>query len=127
VKTFIAALIIFALLCALVFCASAFINKRTHELISLAHALPATQEELANAENLLSRTHELAALWARSMALFPYMMSYDMLDRADDAALSLCAAAESDCTEDFISARLRFIDAVSRLACLLAISAASIA
>ena len=126
-KTFIAALIIFALLCALVFYASAFIKERAHELISLARALPATQEELASTENLISRTHELAALWARSMALFPYIISYDMLDRADDAALSLCAAAESNCTEEFISARLRFIDAVSRLAGLFAISAASIA
>lgn len=126
-KTFIAALIILALLCTAVAFVSHFISKRTHELSSLATALPSSSEAFQSDRELSQKTEKLRTLWARSMAVFPYIMSYDILDRADDAVLSLSAAAEAESAEDFLAARLRFIDAVSRISELFTLSFESIA
>ena len=126
-KTFISALIILALLCTSVALVSHFISKRTHELSSLATSLPSSSEAFQSDRELSQKTEKLRTLWARSMAVFPYIMSYDILDRADDAVLSLSAAAETESEEDFLAARLRFIDAVSRISGLFTLSFESIA
>ena len=95
-KTFISALIILALLCTSVALVSHFISKRTHELSSLATSLPSSSEAFKSDRELSQKTEKLRTLGARSMAVFPYILSYDILDRADDAVLSLSAAAETE-------------------------------
>lgn len=125
-KTFISALIIFAVLCTLVCTASAYIKKETGALAELALALPASPNGFRNSADAEQKTEELQKRWVRCMAVFPYIMSYEMLDRADDAVLSLAAAAKAGCAEDFLSARLRFIDAIGRLSRLFALSPESI-
>jgi len=125
-KTFIAALIIFAVLCTLVCNVSSYIKEQTGLLSELAEALPESTEAFRNDKEVAQKTKELCALWAQSMVVFPYIMGYDMLDRADEAALSLAAAAETKSEEDFLAARLRFIDAIGRLSGLFALTAESI-
>ena len=122
-KTFIAALIIFALLCILVFSSSYLVKEKTEKLLNLASSLPGTKEGFREEKELALKTAVLCSLWAKNMRFFPYIISYDMLDRADDAALALSTAAESECEEDFLSARLRFIDAVARISRIFSFSA----
>lgn len=127
-KTFISALIIFALLCASVAGISFFVAERMQALCTSALALPATAEEFrADTEGARAGARTLCALWARSMDILPYFIGYDMLDRADDAALCLLAAAEAQSAEDFLAARLRFIDAAKRIALLSRASPESLA
>lgn len=125
-KTFIASLIILALLITFVFIFSGFISAKISELASLALALPQSPEEFFSESRIFEKTEKLRAAWAESMRFFPYIISYDILDRADDAALSISAAEKSKCPEDFISARLRFIDAAQRLSSLFGVSMESI-
>ena len=126
-KTFIAALIILAMLCTFVCGISYFAHKRISTLVRFVCALPASTESFFCEEHLAARAEEFCTLWAESMEFFTYIMGYDMLDRADDAALALCAAAKARCAEDFISARLRFLDAMGRIQMLFSLSTESIA
>lgn len=126
-KTFVSSMLIFALLCVLVFSASAFVKERLRGLAALAADLPASNEEFAKESDLKGKAERLRSLWTQSMVFFPYIMGYDMLDRADDAVLSLCAAAEAESREELFAARLRFLDALSRLDTLFGLSAESIA
>jgi hypothetical protein len=125
-KTFIASLIILALLITSVFIFSGVISAKISELSRLALALPQSPEEFFSESLLFEKTEKLRTAWAQSMRVFPYIMSYDLLDRAEDAAHSLSAAAESKCAEDFLSARLRFIVAIERISLLFSTSAESI-
>lgn len=125
-KTFIASLIIFAILCTLVFSASYLVKEKTEKLLELAAALPGTKADFEREKELQSKTAKLCELWEKNMRFFPYIISNDMLDYANGAALALSAAAESACEEDFLSARLRFIDAAAQLSRIFSLSAEGI-
>lgn len=115
-KTFIAATIIFALLCSAIFGISSAVVQRLGELTALALALPEDAGEFSPpSERLLSQTTQLGVLWEKSMHFFPYIMGYEMLDRADEAALSLAAYAKSGEQAEFLAAKTRFLDSVARL------------
>ena len=125
-KTFIASIIILALLISLVFGFSHVIVERISELTLLALGLPQSADGFDAESELAEKTEKLFSLWSRSMEFLPYTISYDMLDRADEAVLALSAAAEARCCEDFLSARLRFLDAMQRLNALFGFSLSSI-
>ncbi|MBQ8404758.1 MAG: hypothetical protein IJX55_10130 [Clostridia bacterium] len=127
-KTFIVALIIFALLCGAIFGVSSFVLGRISELSGLALALAEDEAEFfPPSERLLSGTEEFFALWDKSMRVFPYIMGYEMLDRADEAALSLRSYAKSGERAEFLAAKMRFLDSVERLRELFSVRFESIA
>ena len=125
-KTFIASIIILALLISLVFGFSHIICERLAEICLLALGLPQSAEGFDSEVELLEKTEKLFSLWSRSMEFLPYTISYDMLDRADEAVLALFAAAEARCCEDFLAARLRFLDSVQRLHAIFGFSLSSV-
>jgi hypothetical protein len=127
-KTFIAAIIIFAILCGTVFGISAFILHRLSELSAIANDLPQEETDFSPpSESLLERTRALYALWDKSMRFFPYIMDYNMLERADEAALSLFSYAKSGEQAEFLAAKASFSDAIARLRVLFSTSLSSIA
>ena len=115
-KTFIASLLIFALLCVFVGINSAKTADTVKELLSIAESLPENEQEFEkNAEETQKKVEELYSLWDKKIDGLAYIMSYDMLDRADDAVISLYSAYSTSDTEDFLLARARLRDSLKRL------------
>ena len=115
-KTFISAIIIFALVLASVFSLSYFFTEKLEYLSALAADIPENAETLdKNKEQGFARIKELYSAWDKSMQVFPYFIGYDMLDRADEAAQTLISCALSGEVNELFSARLKFRDAIERL------------
>jgi hypothetical protein len=122
-KTFIAALIIFALLAASVTAISCFAVGRIDALSELAKALP---EGKALPPDAVEKAAHLHAEWEKSLRFLVYTASYDILAGASEAANALSAASRAESADDFASARLRFIEAMRRLRLLFSVSAESV-
>ncbi len=127
-KTFIAAVIIFALLCCAIFGIYIFVTGRVSALSALALALPEDMAEFdMPSERLVRDTEEFFFLWDKSMRIFPYIMGYEMTDRADEAALSMLSYAKSGERTEFLAAKTRFLDSIARIRELFGLNLASIA
>ena len=122
-KTFIAALIIFALLAASVTVLSCFACGRIDALSELAKALPEGKDLPPDAAEKAAHLH---AEWEKSLRFFAYTASAELLAGASEAADTLTAASRTESAEDFAAARLRFIEAMRRLRLLFSVSAESI-
>lgn len=125
-KTFVAALIIFALLFSLVIASAFYVQKRADELLSLAYALPVNAVDFENESETKEKTLALLSLWERSERGLAYIICRDITDKASEAAGALLAAAEAESAEDFLPSRLRFISAIERISLLFSVSAESI-
>jgi hypothetical protein len=124
-KTFIAALIIFALLLTLVLTSAFCVQKQTSELLLLAYALPSSAEDFGGSE-IKEKTLALLSLWKERERGLAYIIYRDTLDKASEAVSALYTAAEAESAEDFLPARLRFIAAIERISLLFSVSAESI-
>lgn len=115
-KTFIASLLIFALLCVFVGINSAKTSDTVKELLSIAESLPENEKDFEkNPAEVKKQVEELYSLWDKKIDGLAYIMSYDMLDRADDAVISLYSAYSTSDTEDFLLARAKLCDSLKRL------------
>jgi hypothetical protein len=113
-KTFISSIIIFALVCVFIITSSIGLSRRLSEIGVIAAELPSTEEEFAkNKDGAYRKTKELCSLWQKTMEILPYFIGYDMLQAANEAALTMQANMESGVRDDFFNARLKFCDAVS--------------
>ncbi len=127
-KTFIAAVIIFALLCCAIFGIYVFVMGRVSALSALALALPEDAADFTPpSASLLRDAEEFFFLWDKSMRVFPYIMGYEMLERADEAALSMLSYAKSGERAEFAAAKARFLDSIARIRELFGLNLASIA
>jgi hypothetical protein len=124
-KTFIASVIILASLFTAVSVTSGFAKAKVSSLYSHALELPSREEEFKNG-NTSEKAELLRAEWERNTRFFSYIVSYEYLSAAEEALLSLCAAASTESAADFAIARLRFISAMQRLNTLFSVSAESI-
>lgn len=126
-KTFFTALAIFISLIAFIFCVSAEKREDLSRIYLLASDLPSSEDEFARSPELYAeKAAELCALWQESMKSLTYFVGSELLQSADEAAISLRAAAESGKRDDFFSARLRFIQGVRRIRPLFEISPESV-
>lgn len=115
-KTFIASLLIFALLCVFVGVNSAITSDTIKELLSIAESLPENEKDFEkNPAEVKKQVEELYSLWDKKTDGLAYIMSYDMLDRADDAVISLYSAYSTSDTEDFLLSRAKLCDSLKRL------------
>lgn len=115
-KTFVCALLIFALLCTFVFINSYSISKKLDELITTTASLPKNEEDIkSGGEELRRQIEALRGKWSENMSMFAYFLSYDLLDRADQAIIELYCAYFSGNTGDFLYAAENFRDAAARL------------
>ncbi len=124
-KTFIASIMILISLFTAVWVTSVFTKDRIRSLSEHALELPSSEEEFES-DVTSEKTELLRAEWERNMRFFSYIISYEYLNAAEEALLSLCAAAKTGCAADFAAARLRFISATQRLDTLFSVNAESI-
>ena len=125
-KTFIAALIIFALLFSLVLASALYVQKEADSLLSLARALPEDREGFESDGRTAEKALTLLRTWQESKCRFGYIMNRDITDKADEAANAIFAAAEAGSADNFLPARLRFISLVERIALMFSLSPESI-
>ena len=125
-KTFISALIIFALLFSLVIASAFYVQDRAEALLSLAYSLPESAEDFDGASEIKEKTLALLSLWKKSERSLAYIICRDVTDKAGEAAGALLAAAEAGSAEDFFSARLRFISQAEKISLMFSLSAESI-
>lgn len=125
-KTFISALIIFALLFSLVLASAFYVRTQMGELLSLARALPEKLEDFEKDGCITEKTLALLNMWQESKRRLAYIMNRDTADKAGEAAQALFAAASAGSAEDFLSARLRFISQAEKISLMFSLSAESI-
>ena len=125
-KTFISALIIFALLFSLVLASAFYVRTQMGELLSLARALPEKLEDFEKDVCITEKTLALLNMWQESKRRLAYIMNRDTADKAGEAAQALFAAASAGSAEDFLSARLRFISQAEKISLMFSLSAESI-
>ena len=125
-KTFISALIIFALLFSLVLASAFYVRTQMGELLSLARALPEKLEDFEKDVCITEKTLALLNMWQESKRRLAYIINRDTADKAGEAAQALFAAASAGSAEDFLSARLRFISQAEKISLMFSLSAESI-
>lgn len=125
-KTFISALIIFALLFSLVLASAFFVRREASALILLARELPGERESFENDGRTAEKALTLLRAWQESKRRFAYIMNRDITDKADEAAHALFAAAEAGSADNFLPARLRFISLMERITVIFSLSAENI-
>lgn len=125
-KTFIAALIIFALLFSLVLGSAFFVRKEASALLSLARALPDDGKGFESGGRTAEKALTLLRAWQESKRRFSYIMGRDIIDKADEAAHAIYAAAKAESADNFLPARLRFISLMERITLIFSLSAESI-
>ncbi|MBO4217740.1 MAG: hypothetical protein J5940_07320 [Clostridia bacterium] len=101
-----------ALLIAALIVNSAFICGRTDELLRLARMLPGND---MSEEGTEETAEKLYSLWDRTVDPFSFTVSYQLIDRADDAVEEIAAAVLSGNDGNYFQARRRFIDALERM------------
>ncbi len=115
-KTFLCSLIIFSLLCVFIFANSFSVSRELDEMLALAENMPSEKADFENGGEILAEEAEkLYSMWDKSMSGFAFVMSYDLLDRADQAIIELYCAVKSESAEEFLDARTNFCDALKRL------------
>lgn len=115
-KTFVASVIIFVGVGAFVVLNMLAINKITGEMFEICASLPKSEEEFyANYEAALEATERLWELWDRKIDRIAYTVGYENIDRADDAMTELYSSAKNKDGGDYITAGMKFYDAILRL------------
>ncbi len=112
-KTFICSLLLFFALCSFVFINSAAVMDDISVFSALAQALPESEDEID--EKALETAEKLRSVWCEKMNGLSMVLSYDLLDKADEAVTALCCAVKSKNAEDIICAKENFNDALERL------------
>ncbi len=115
-KTFIASVVIFMLIVCAVVTVSIFSIRAMDELVALSDALPQDAESFEREyDDIAGKIKYLEEQWSRRIEALSYMMGYDILDRADEAAVSLVSAYKSAEAEEFLLSNEKFRDCVLRM------------
>ena len=126
-KTFLAALLLMAVIVSFSALNTALVLKKTDELLELAESFPMNDMEFeAKKKELSEKVTDFAALWSKAIPFLAYTSNYQNLNRADEAVTLLFAGFQSNSAADFIAARYDFLDAMRRLRGLEALSFSSI-
>ena len=126
-KTFLAALLLMAVIVGFAALNTILVIKKTDELLGIAESFPANDIQFEAKKNDLSeKVTDFATLWSKAIPFLAYTSNYQNLNRADEAVTLLYASFQSDPAADFIAARYDFLDAMRRLRSLEAISFSSV-
>ncbi len=127
-KTFISVIVIFALMCTFVFVNSFIVSKKLSEMLDIAASLPESAEEFEETENeTLESVEKLRTLWRKNIKTLSYVVSYELLDRTDEAMSELFGACRAGDVDGFLPAVSKFTDTLERLKILFGVSAQSLA
>ncbi len=115
-KTFICALVIVFVLCGCVVLNMFSINKTIDEMLDIACSVPERGNDISEDFSDISESVEkLWELWDKKIAKLAFTVGYDDINRADDAMGELYTSYITKTKDSFITARMKFIDAIRRI------------
>lgn len=115
-KTFICALVIVFALCGCVVLNMISINKTIDEMLDIACSVPERDSDISEDFSDISESVEkLWELWDKKIAKLAFTVGYDDINRADDAMSELYTSYITKTKDSFITARMKFIDAIRRI------------
>lgn len=115
-KTFFASAGIFLAVCGFVIWNMLSINSVIGKMNDIWEKLPQSLDEFdANYGDAMINSEKLSRLWDEKIDRLAYTVGYENIDRADDAMTELYTSAKNHDGEDFITAAMKFYDALRRL------------
>ena len=115
-KTFIASLILLCAVAAFIAFNTTYIVRISDEMLEIAESLPESKAAFeADIPTNKKKTQRLWDLWDKTIDKFAFTIGYGHIDRADDAAAELYTAAKNGDGDSFVTAAIKFRDALSRL------------
>ena len=114
-KTFLAALVLFALIVGFVVWNTVDLQKTFQELLTLTESLPFEAQDFRKDAKTQETVERLYRLWDQKFDRIAFTSGYDNCNRADEALGSLFIHFQNDNAEDFTHARLIFWDSLRRL------------
>ncbi len=114
-KTFLTALILFALIVGFVIWNTLDLQKTFQELLTLTESLPFEAEDFKKDAATKETVDKLYRLWDKKFNRIAFTSGYENCNRADEALGSLFIHYQNDNAEDFTHARLMFWDSLRRL------------
>ena len=114
-KTFLAALVLFALIVGFVVWNTIDLQKTFQELLTLTEALPFEAEDFRKDAQTQETVENLYRLWDKKFSRIAFTGGYENCNRADEALGSLFIHFQNDNAEDFTHARLMLWDSLRRL------------
>lgn len=115
-KTFICALVIVCILTGVVVLNMLSINRTVDEMLDIASSVPENDDDIADDfSDVAEKIEKLWELWDKKITKLAYTVGYDDINRADDAMCELYTSYVTKSKDSFITARLKFIDAVRRI------------
>lgn len=115
-KTFICALAVVCILTGAVVLNMLSINRSVDEMLDIASSVPGHDGDIADDfSDVAEKVEKLWKLWDKKITKLAYTVGYDDINRADDAMSELYTSYITKSKEGFITARLKFIDAVRRI------------
>lgn len=115
-KTFIVSVLLLCAVLTFIVFNTTYICSHSNEMLEIVDSLPQSKEDFeADISAAFEKTQKLWDLWDKTIDKFAYTIGYSHIDRADDAAAELYAAAKNGDGESFITAALKFKDCLTRL------------
>lgn len=115
-KTFICALAIVCILTGIVVLNMLSINRTVDEMLDIAASVPERDGDIADDfSDVAEKVEKLRKLWDKKITKLAYTVGYDDINRADDAMSELYTSYLTKSKDSFITARLKFIDAMRRI------------
>lgn len=115
-KTFICALVIVCILTGVVVLNMLSINRTVDEMLDIASSVPEHDDDIADDfSDVADKIEKLWELWDKKITKLAYTVGYDDINRADDAMCEFYTSYVTKSKDSFITARLKFIDAVRRI------------
>lgn len=115
-KTFVCALIIVCILTACVVLNMAMLNRMIDEMLDIAYSFPENDDGIADDfSNISESVEKFWDLWDKNITKISYTISYDDINRADDAINELYTSCITKTKDTFITSRMKAIDALRRI------------
>lgn len=115
-KTFIVSLLLICVVIAFTVTNTVYIVGRSNEMLEIAGALPKNKTDFEkDIPSAIEKAEQLWSIWDKTIDRFAYTIGYGHIDRADDAIAELYAAAKNGDGDSFVTAALKFRDALSRM------------
>ncbi len=115
-KTFICALIIVCILTGCVVLNMTALNRMIDKMLDIAYDFPETPDGIRDDfSDIGDDVEKLWKLWDKNIVKISYTISYEDINRADDAINELYTSYITGTKDTFITSRMKAIDALRRI------------
>ncbi len=115
-RTFILALIVFALIIGTLILTGVYLTRRTHELSASARALPELSDHASDNSAFYAAAKEFNELWTSTRKTIHFIIGHEEADRIEDTFADLQARYLKHDTAGYTSAREKLLRSIERLA-----------